>query len=240
MLIKHVIAAFVFALSPLALATTVQIEVTKEVKIQNDLMRVNFYALNEGSDPKNISEQNTKLVNQAIEKAKQTAGVEVAITGRVMSPVYGDKVVVKDGGEIHQQQIVGFQERVDISLTGQDMVAISKLMAELSSTLTLGGVDYTVTTDKRLEQEQINTDQTIGAFHEKARQITKAMGLQQYTVKSLHVSPLAGSPQYRPMMMKSEAMMANDSVMAAEGGNSTLQQSASGEIELNNKPYTIE
>lgn len=240
MKLRTLAAACLFSLSPLALATTVNVQVSTEQHIQNDLMKVSFYALNEGKDPKAISDLNTRIINQAIELAKQTPGVDIAISGRMMSPQYGDKKVVQDGIESHHSALVGFQEKVDLTLSSQDMPALSALMTQLTDELNLGGVDFSVTTATRLEQEQKTTRQTIEAFHEKARQITQAMGLQQYSVKNMHVSPLSSAPQYRPMLMKAEVMRADAAPMAAEGGNSVMQQTVSGEIVLQDKPYMVE
>lgn len=232
-------ALFFLVLSPLAMATTINVQVSTEQHIQNDLMKVSLYALNEGKDPKTISAENAQVINKAIARAKQTPGIDVAISGRVMSPQYGDKKVVQDGIETHQTTIVGFQEKVDLALESRDMAALSGLMAELTDELNLGAVHFAVTSATRLEEERKTTSQTIEAFHEKARQITKAMGMPQYTVKSMHVSPLSATPHYRPMMMKAEVMRA-DAAMSPEGGNSTMVQTVSGEIELVTKPYLVE
>lgn len=239
---KHTTLAVLFflVLSPLAMATTINVQVSTEQHIQNDLMKVSLYALNEGKDPKTISAENTQVINKAIARAKQTPGIDVAISGRVMSPQYGDKKVIQDGFESHHSTLVGFQEKVDLTLSSQDMPALSALIAQLTDELNLGGVDFSVTTATRLEQEQKTTRQTIEAFHEKARQITQAMGLQQYSVKNMHVSPLSSAPQYRPMLMKAEVMRADVAPMAADGGNSVMQQTVSGEIVLQDKPYMVE
>ena len=238
---KHTTLAVLFflVLSPLAMATTINVQVSTEQHIQNDLMKVSFYALNEGKDPKAISDLNTRIINQAISRAKQTPGVDIAISGRMMSPQYGDKKVVQDGVESHHSTLVGFQEKVELTLSSQDMPALSALMAQLTDELNLGGVDFSVTTATRLEEERKTTRQTIEAFHEKAKQITQAMGLKQYSVKSMTVSQLSAAPQYQPMLMKADVMSAETSSMSAEGGDSIMQQTVSGEIDLEIKQYLI-
>lgn len=129
-------------------------------------------------------------------------------------------------------QISEWRGRAEILLQSQDFAAASKLAAQLSADMPIAGLDFSVSRERRLAQEQALTTQAVKAFRARAQALAEALGFESYRLSTVDVGGTGEIPPApAPRMMM--AMMSADKVAAPiEGGQQTITVSVSGTIVL--------
>jgi len=209
-----------FADEPRYNQVTLHAEASREVA--RDLMSVTLYSEAQDTDPARLAETVTKSLNEALGKARQAKGVNIRQGNRNSNPVYDDK----------GQNIVAWRERAEVRLESQDFAALAALTGQLQQSLKLGGMDFSIATATRQQNENTLIKDAIEAFKARADITRQAMGAQGYKIVNLTLNS-SGVPQpyIRPAMMM-KAARAEAVAPDVEAGTTEVTMSADGTIEL--------
>ncbi len=201
-----------------------QISLRAEVssEVAHDRMHVTLYNETQHNDPTQLAAETSKVMNEALARARKVEGVTVSLGSRNSYPVYEEK----------GQQITAWRERAELRLEGSDFAALSKLTGELMNTLKMGSMQFSVSDGIRKQNEDALLKDAITAFRARAQLATEALGGRDYKVVSLNLD----SNGYQPVMMRSVAMKSSrmeDSIAPEiEAGTRQVTMNANGVIEV--------
>lgn|SRR5690606_10657698 len=192
-------------------------EATSEVA--HDRMHVTLYSEAQHQDPAKLAAQTTEVMNQALQRARQSKDVLVSQGSRNTYPVYEEK----------GQQITAWRERAELRLESGNFAALSQLTGELMQNLKMGGMHFSVSDPIRKQNEDTLLKDAITAFRARAQLATEALGGSDYRIVNLNL----GSGGYQPVM-RSMAMKAMDSMATPEieAGTRQVSVTADGVIEV--------
>ncbi|MER1941784.1 SIMPL domain-containing protein [Castellaniella sp. FW104-16D08] len=200
---------------------TATLSAQASAEVSQDTVQVTLAAELSADSQAKVSEQLNQRLDTTMKQAKGHEGIEVRSGNYRIWPTTN-----QDG------QISEWRGRAEIILTSQDFSAASKLAGQLSGDMPISGMDFSVSRERRLAQEQALTTQAVKAFRARAQALTEALGFDSYRLSTIDVGgsgEMPPSPAPRMMM----AMMSADKVAAPiEGGQQTLAVSVSGTILL--------
>jgi len=197
----------------------ISLEASSSANVDNDTMMVSMYAQEEGTKAAVLSNKVNKKINWALAKLKQHKSIQVETESYTTNPVY------------NKNQIVSWRVRQSIKLESKDMSLMSEVLGELQGQLSLNGISFDVSRDKRERQTKILIDDALAAFTVRAKQIANKLQHDSYKIASVNVSTSgSSSPRYksRNMSMMAEAQVAP----TFSAGDRTLSVRVSGSIEL--------
>ena len=200
---------------------TLQTEVSREV--QNDEMRATLYTEQSHKNPTTLANQISQTINTAMTAAKRYPAVSVKTTGQNTYPIYDDK-----------NRLTTWRARSEIELKSTDFRAMSELMAQLQEQLQLGGISFNVSTQQRKTVENELLSELAQSFKQRVMILQSAWGSSGYELVNLNINT-ENQPHYpQPMMMRASADMMEAKVapQSVEAGNSRIQISANGTIQL--------
>jgi predicted secreted protein len=221
-IIAGLAAAIVF--SPLAHATereSPELELTAMASSRavNDEMVVHLAAERSGADIGALNRQVLQALRAGLDAAKDVGGVR-ARSGSVTTQPIWDKDGKRDGWRVAGQLI----------LEGTDLVATGELAGRLARDLQLTHVEFRLTPQRRSQAENQLIEEVAGAFRERARRATLALGYRDYDLDKVTVQTQASMPPPMPraMRMAAEAAVA----VPAEGGEATVEVTMTGTVRL--------
>lgn len=199
-----------------------QTEVSREV--QNDEMRATLYTEQSNKNPTTLANQISQSINSAMTAAKRYPNVSVKSTGQSTYPIYDDK-----------NRLTTWRSRSEIELKSTDFRAMSELMAQLQEQLQLGGVSFNVSTQQRKTVENELLTELTQAFKQRATILQTAWGSSGYELVNLTINTENQQHYPQPMMMargSADMMEAKVAPQSVEAGNSRIQISANGTVQL--------
>ena len=190
-------------------------------EVAHDRMHVTLYTESQHEDPTQLAARTTKAMNRALQRARQTQGIEVSQGSRSSYPVYTDK------GE----QITAWRERAELRLESGDFAALSKLTGKLMQDMKMGSMHFSVSDSIRQQNEDTLLRDAVAAFRARAQLATKALGGNDYRIVSLNLN---SGGNYQPEMMRSVAMKSMDAMPTPdiEAGSRQISMNAEGVIEV--------
>ncbi|MCJ8169682.1 SIMPL domain-containing protein [Atopomonas sediminilitoris] len=194
--------------------------------IPADLMQVTLYTEQQDKDPAKLAQQITEALNAAIKTARAVDGVEITLGSRSSYPVYDHKN--------NSRTLQAWRERAEVQLESQNFAALSQLTGKLLGQLQMGSMSFSISEASRQTNEQELLDEAIKAFQQRAQQVAKSLGGQDYKLVHLNLGG-SGYPPPMPMHRGKMAMMAMDSAEATpeiEAGKQRVSVSAEGTIQV--------
>jgi len=194
-------------------------------EIARDLMRVSLYAEAQHKDPGQLSGNLTRILNSAVERARQVAGVKISLGNRNSHPVYDEQ----------GRRIVAWRERAELNLESTDFASLSQLSAELlSGELKIGGMRFAIAEATRQKGEDELLQDAVKAFKARAWLATQALGGSGYKLVSLNLNSTETTPLPFPRMamVKSMERSASAPAQEIEAGSSQVSVNADGVIEV--------
>lgn len=199
-----------------------QAEVSREV--QNDEMRATFYTEQSHKNPTTLANQVNQSINAAMTMAKRYPAINVTTAGQNTHPIYDDK-----------NRLTTWRSRSGIELKGTDFRAMSELMAQVQEQLQLGNVSFNVSTQQRKTVENELLTELTQAFKQRATTLQQAWGSSSYELVTLNVNTENQQHYPQPVMMmrgSADMMEAKVTTQNIEAGNSRIQVSANGTVQL--------
>ncbi len=193
-------------------------------KVDNDQINATMTKTVQNKSSAEVANQINLTLNQALQIAKKYPQVQVSTGNQNTYPQY-DK----------NQKISGWTGSASLTLKSTDSVMASKLIADLQSTMTLDGLNFSVSdnTRKRIEQELMV--EASKNFQNQATALLPVWQARDYQLVNLDFNQGGG---YSPMPVM-YARMANAESGAAkvadqqfQAGESTITVTANGVVQL--------
>ena len=212
--------------TPATPANVVQIAASGFTEVQQDWLTMRLSTTETGPDALTVQNQLKAALETALRVARAQAqpGLLEVRTGQFsLYPRYNSS------GKVN-----GWQGSTELLLEGRDIARITETAGKIS-TLTLGGVSFSLSRQAQQQLESEVQTQAIERFKARAAEVTKAFGFTGYTLREVSVSSADQSmemPQ-RPRMMAMEAKAAmSDMAVPVEAGKSMVNVTVSGSIQL--------
>lgn len=188
--------------------------------VSNDTMHVTLNTYAEMQDPAKLATRINREMQWALDIAKQYPDVKVSTGSYQTWPVTRKEVTSAWRGQ------------QDLMLESRDTEKLGKLAAQLQEKLKIKSMSFSVSDEKRMAVENRLIDAALDAFKQRADIIGNNLKASGYRFVDVNVGTSAQRP---PVMyqarMASVSMEASDSV-AVEGGESDIQVTVSGTVEL--------
>ncbi|MEM7467764.1 MAG: SIMPL domain-containing protein [Pseudomonadota bacterium] len=199
----------------------VNLSVSAEREVENDLLVANLYAEHQSQNQKDVSERVNNAIRWALELSKKEPGVKVQTTQYNTSPIY------------NKQIISGWRARQGIRLESINSTVLSELIGDLQEKLLIGSINYGVSKLARDTFEAELTTEALRKFMERAEHIAKTLGRNGFQIVQIHVNTQGSRPV--PVSYASRGLARAEASVAApaiESGVQTVQVSVSGTVEI--------
>ena len=198
----------------------VRLQAQQSESVSNDTMHVTLNTYAEMQDSSRLAARINREMEWALAKAKQFRDVKVSTGGYQTWPVTRKEVTTAWRGQ------------QDLILESRDTEMLSELTGQLQEKLKIKSMSFSVSDEKRTAVENRLIDTALNAFKVRAGIVGDNLNARGYQLVDINVSTSAVRPPARyQARMASMAMEASDSV-AVEGGESDVQITVSGTIEL--------
>ena len=144
--------------------------------------------------PARVAQQINTALNDALKKASTFSAVKTSSGNQHTYPVYG-----KNKQPLHDKnnQIDSWRGHGEIRLESRDFRAAGELIMQLQSTMQLGGVQFTIAPDTRVQTENALIGEAIKTFQARADAIRTALGAKAYKIVHFSINNGGMPPQYR-------------------------------------------
>ncbi len=197
-----------------------QIEAARE--ISNDLLVANMSVEIQDKQPARVAQQLNTALNDALKTASAFSAVKASSGTQQTYPIYGKN-----------NQIAAWRGHGEIRLESRDFKAAGELIMQLQATLQLGGLQFSIAPDTRLQTENALIAEAIKSFQNRSDAIRAAVGAKSY--KTVHFAINSGGmPPGYPVQMMRSAAIADSAIPAPEfaAGESRMTVQINGTIEL--------
>jgi predicted secreted protein len=198
----------------------VRLQAQESESVSNDTMHVTLTASGERRDAAELASQVNADMAWALDLAKRHAGVKVS-TGN-----YRTWQVRQDN------KMKGWQARQDLVLESRDTRALSQLTGLLQEKLQVDSMRFSVSAETRTGVENRLIELALQAFKVRARIIGDKLQASGYRIVDLDVGTFAQQPPVVYRARGAVVAMESDMPVATEGGESNIQVTVSGTIEL--------
>lgn len=214
------------AQTPETPVNVVQIAASGFTEVQQDWLTMRLNTTETGPDALTVQNQLKAALEVALRVARAQAqpGLLEVRTGQFsLYPRYNS------AGKVN-----GWQGTTELLLEGRDVARITETAGKIS-TLTLGGVSFSLSRQARQQLESEVQAQAIERFKARAAEVAKGFGFAGYTLREVAVSstdqdlPRPNPP--RMMAMEAKAAM-SDMAVPVEAGKSMVNVTVSGSIQL--------
>lgn len=199
------------------------LEAAASADVAQDKVEITLGHELEGPDQATVSNRLNQLLTTTLAQAKRNNKVESRSGNYRVWPTTD-----RNG------KITGWRGRAEIILESRDFAAASTLAGELSTSMAVAGINFSLSREAREAEEQRLLREAADAFRNRAAQASSAFGFSGYQVKQLDLSGSGTVYPPRPMMamrgMAAEAKVAD--AVPIEAGKATVTVSVRGTVEL--------
>ncbi len=212
--------------TPVSPANVVQIAASGFTEVQQDWLTMRLNTTETGPDALTVQNQLKAALETALRVARAQAqpGLLEVRTGQFnLYPRYNS------AGKVN-----GWQGMTELLLEGRDIARITEIAGKIS-TLTLGGVSFSLSRQARQQLESEVQAQAIERFKVRAGEVAKGFGFSGYTLREVTISSAdqGMEPPVQPRLMAMEAKAAmSDMAVPVEAGKSMVNVTVSGSIQL--------
>ena len=197
----------------------VHLQSQQSESVSNDTMHVTLGTHAEQRDPASLARKINEDMEWALAKAKQVKGVKVSTGSYQTWPITSKKVTT------------GWRGQQNLELESKDTGSLARLAGELQDRLQIKSMKFTVSDDKRMAVENRLIEAALNAFKDRARIVGDNLKANGYRIVEINIGTSGQAPPVRHMPRMAMAMEASDAV-AVEGGESDIQVTVEGTIEL--------
>jgi predicted secreted protein len=198
----------------------VRLQAQQSEAVSNDTMHVTLNSYAEMQNSARLAARINQDMEWALARAKPYRDVKVSTGGYQTWPV------------VHKDVTTAWRGQQDLMLESRDTETLSKLTGELQEKLKVRSMSFSVSDEQRIAVENRLIDAALNAFKQRARIVGDNLNAKGYRIVDINVGTSAQRP---PVMYQARvatmAMEASDAV-AVEGGESDVQVTVSGTIEL--------
>lgn len=197
----------------------VQLEVVERKRVENDLMIVTLQAMSQGNNAKEVAQQVNDDMSWALEKVRTEQAIQSRTLGYQTYPKYSDNL------------ITGWSASQQLELQSDQTDVLSALTGLLQERLKVQNMRFQVRSETReMVQEELIAEALI-SFKERAELIVTTVGAKNYKLVNISIDGVR-SPFAAKNFRAGVAMAAEIAQPQVESGESTVEMSVSGTIQL--------
>ena len=201
-----------------------QLSSSGSFEVQQDLLSIAMNTTANGADANAVQTQLKQALDAALAIARPAvlAGQLDLRTGYFsLYPRYD-----KNG------KINGWQGTTELVMDGRDFTRITTTAGKIQ-TLTMGGVNFALSSEQRGRVEAEAQTIAIERFKTKALEVSKSFGFSGYTLREVSINAHDQNFQPRPRVMTMQARTADtESAVSVEAGKSTVLVNVNGFIQM--------
>jgi len=203
-------------------APAVSVTASATTSVANDRMFAWLRAEVDNADPARAATDVNARIGKAIARAKATPGVEVKTSGY-------------SSYQVTDKTLTRWRVQQSISLESSDFATLAALLTKLQSedALVMSGMSFGVSNDARRKVEDALTQEAIKGWQARAQSASKALGFDAWRVG--HVNVMTGDPMRPQPMMRMAAAAGGAAPVNAEGGNTDVTVTVSGDALLGSR-----
>ncbi|TFY96806.1 SIMPL domain-containing protein [Ramlibacter rhizophilus] len=194
------------------------------VEVVHDHVQLTLSTTREAPTPGPVQEQLRAAVDQALATLRPQAEegqMEVRSGGFQVQPRYG-----------REGRIQSWAGTAQLILEGRDIQRISRAAGRVE-TMTVAGLDFGLSRERRQEAEGRAQQQAIARFRAQAGELARGFGFGGYELREVTVQSADPGPFPRPRMMAMEVRSAAaDAAVPVEPGRSTVTVTVSGSVQM--------
>jgi predicted secreted protein len=216
------VAGPALAQEPVGIYDHVDLSVSAEQTIENDVLVATVFAEVENNDQADAARQVNESIQWAIERARRVDDVELQTEQYHTRPVYANG-----------RRIVGWVARQSLRLESRDAAALSALLGQLQEQVAIGSVDYNLSKEARDAAEEALIAEGLARFNQRATWVASELGRDGFRIVRINIGSSGGGPV--PFYRESLAV-ADASAPPLEAGVQTVSVSINGTVELDGAP----
>ena len=199
---------------------TVEFRVEARQAAANDQALAVLYVERSGNDSAALAAEINGSLAAALEMAAGHGSVKTRSGAMSSAPIYG-----RDD----RLRIEGWRMRAEVRLESRDLAALSALIGQLQTRLMLDRITLQPAPETRRQASDAATVEALHRFEQRAGLIATALG-KRYRIQQLSLSDNPDPPLRASRMLAAPA--ATGGALPLEGGESLVEVSAHGQIEL--------
>lgn len=191
--------------------------------VPQDVVDITLFYEQQARDPATLTDALNKRAEAVLRQAKGVTNVS-ARTGEFSIFPMTDR----DG------RISAWRGRTEVILHSHDFAAASRLAGQMSDTMQVANVSFSLSPEAQREAANKLTGEAIASFRSQAESSARAFGYGGYTIREVEVGR-NGTPPPRPMFaMRAMAAPGNaaPAPLPMEGGTSTVTVNVSGSVQM--------
>jgi predicted secreted protein len=197
------------------------LQASASAEVANDTLRLSFSATREAGDAVAVQASLKQALEAALAQARSIARpgqVEVQAGQFAVHPRYDNK-----------GRLSGWGGTAQMHVEGRDMAAIAQLSGRVQ-TMQIAGVSYTLSREAREKVEADVAAQAITRYKAKATEMARQFGYAGYTIREVSVS--TDQPPHVPVLMRAQAMSAQEDALPVEPGRGSVTATVSGSVQM--------
>ena len=197
----------------------VQLQAQQSESVSNDTMHVSLAVYAEHRDPATLAEMLNEDMRWALALVEDYQGVKASSGSYQTWPIHRDNVMK------------GWRGEQMLLLESIDTDRLSELSGKLQERLQIKSMRFSVSNEKRALVENRLIGDALDAFKARARLVGENLDAKGYRIVDINV----GSSSQRPPVMyqrMATAAMEPDSAVSVDAGDSDIDVTVSGTIEL--------
>jgi len=198
----------------------IHLSVSATAQLENDTMVATVFSQEEGSDAAELATLVNERIRRALDLVKTQPQIKHQTNTYSSSPIYSNN------------KIKGWRVSQSLRLESRNMTLMSELLGKLQKDLALQSMQFTVSPQRKNQQDEKLIDEALEAFSSRALQVVKKLGRSNYKIVDINIST-SGVSGVRPRyQMRAMAMDAAESSPAISAGEQSVSVTVSGNIEL--------
>ncbi|MFW2438797.1 MAG: SIMPL domain-containing protein [Arenicellales bacterium] len=203
----------------------VSYQVTEQQEVANDEITVTMGIERDGQDATKLANEINQLMTAANTTIKNFPAIKSSTSDYSIRPVY-----TRDNRLDH------WRGASSVTLKSQNIKDMVSLVQMLQKTLLIKSTRYNVSPELKEKIESGMIESALMKFNSRAETVSKSLGFKKYRLVTININNSGSTP--RPMYEMDRAVMASAAIAppSFESGQSTLNVTVSGTIEMEVSP----
>jgi predicted secreted protein len=200
----------------------IDLSVSAEREVENDLLTAIVFAEVEDNDQNDAADEVNQAIRWAAERARRVDGITVETGQYSTRPVYA----------ANDRRITGWVARQALTLESRNAETLSELLGTLQERVAIQSIGYGLSKPIRDAAEEALISEALEQFNRRANLIARELGRDGFRIVRLSVG---NNIAFRPAMAEMQRMRVESAALAPpelDAGRQTVSVSVSGTVEL--------
>ena len=200
-------------------------QVTEQKEVNNDEITVTMSIEREHQDATKLSDEINQLIIAANNTIRKFPGVSSSSSDYSIRPVYS-----------RDKRLDHWRGASAIVLKSQNSKEMATLVQVLQESMTIKSTRYSVSAERRETIHTAMIEAALQKFNTRAEMVSKGMGFKKYRLVNINISNSGNAPRPVYAMAATKAMSESIAAPTFDSGNTILNVTVSGTIEMEVAP----